>query len=131
MSATVLPAGTVIGADGATGPLTAESDTGSILVTIDVTAITGTPSLTVTAQRAALAAVAHQGGTGHVADASWPPAAWDAGIASAAITGPGQYTVVLPALPGDDGSACPLWRIAWTLGGSGGPSLTLGIESEG
>ena len=131
MPATILPPGTTLDADGATGTLTAGDDTGSVLITVDVSAISGTPSLTLTAQRAALRAVAQVGGgTGHLADADYPVTAWDAGIAADPITGTGTHSFTLPPLPGDDGSACPFWRLSWTLTGSGSPSLTLGITAD-
>lgn len=119
---TILPAGTVIAANGASAPvaLTTNVDITALDVVVDISAVSGTlPTLTLTLER-----------DDDDDTSDFPPAAWTAGTDSAALDATGQTTVSDPAALDVATGTCPrYYRVAWTVGGTL-PSFTVGLYGE-
>lgn len=119
---TILPAGTVITANGQSGPILLSNDTdaSTLDVVAVVSAVSGTtPTLMVTVQR-----------DNDADSATYPPSAWTAGTSSAALTAAGRTVVSGPsALSAATGINPHYYRVSWTVGGTT-PSFTLGLYGE-
>lgn len=119
---TILPAGSVITANGSSNPipLASDVDPSTLDVVVNVTAVSGTtPTLTVTVQR-----------DNDADTAAYPPSAWTTGTSSAALTAAGRTVVSAPAAINAANGATPrYYRVSWTVGGTS-PSFTLGLYGE-
>lgn len=119
---TILAAGSVITANGQSGPvmLPVDTDPGTLDIAIDISAVSGTtPTLTVTVQR------------DNDADSGvYPPSTWTTGTSSAALNATGRTVVSAPvAVNAATGVNPRYYRVSWVVGGTT-PSFTLGIYGE-
>lgn len=109
-----IPVTSPITATGATGPLLADSNAGELVVSITVSAVSGTdPSCTFTAQWA-------EQGTGY----SDPSYDTGGAVSASALTEAGTATISLPANINDSGEPSTWWQLKWTVSGTT-PSFTV------
>jgi hypothetical protein len=114
----VVPVPATITATGATGPLLADSDVDSLVITITASAASGTtPSITFSAEWAV------QG-----TDEDNP--SWASGtiVSASALTGAGTKTITLPPNINASGEPSQWWRLTWTVTGTT-PSFTISVST--